>query len=52
MFLRDYDVIIGDSLQKIGETPQKLRFRPISSRNVHSDNQTKCNDTCFVQNFV
>ena len=39
-FLREYDVIIGDSLPKFGETPWKLRFQPISSRNVHPDNQT------------
>ena len=33
---------------KIGDSPQ---FRPISSRKMLNNNQTECNDTCFVQNF-
>ena len=36
---------------KLGNPPENRDFRPISSRNMHSDNQTQCNDTCFVQNF-
>ena len=36
---------------KLGNPPENREFQPISSRNVHSDNQTQCNDTCFVQNF-
>ena len=51
-FLWEYDVIIGDSLPKFGETPRKSRFWLILSSNVHTDNQTECNDTCFVENFI
>ena len=50
-FFRERHVITGGFPQKIGDSPQKTRFRPISSRNVHADNQTQCNDTCFAQNF-
>ena len=49
-FLRDYDVITLGFPAKNGEIPSKSRFRPISSCNVHADNQTQCNGTCFVQN--
>ena len=51
MFLWDYDVITQGFPAKNGETPSKLRFWLISSRNVHADNQTQCNNTFFVQNF-
>ena len=51
MFFQHYDVITWGFPAKIGETPSKSRFRLISSRNVHADNQTQCNDTCFVQNL-
>ena len=47
-FLRDYDVITMGIPPQIRETPQKMQFQPISSRNVHSNNQNQCNDTCFV----
>ena len=48
MYWRDYDVITREFPPKLGKPPD---FRPISSGNVHSDNQTECNDTYFVQNF-
>ena len=50
-YFRERDVITMGIPSKIGESPENRDFRPISSRNVHSDNQTQCNDTCFVQNF-
>ena len=50
-YFRECDVITTGIPSKIGESPENRDFRPISSRNVHSDNQTQCNDTCFVQNF-
>ena len=50
-YFRERDVITTGIPSKIGESPENSDFRPISSCNVHSDNQTQCNDTCFVQNF-
>ena len=50
-YFRERDVITMGIPSKIGESPENRDFRLISSRNVHSDNQTQCNDTCFVQNF-
>ena len=40
-FLLDYDVITTGIPSKIGESPRNRDFRPISSRNVHYDNQTQ-----------
>ena len=48
-FFRDYYVITWGFPAKIGKPPQNRDFWPISYRNVHSVNQSQCNNTCFVQ---
>ena len=48
-YFRERDVITRGFPAKIGETPRKSRFRPISSRNLHAENWTEWYDTCFVQ---
>ena len=50
-YFRERDVITWEFPAKIGETPRNREFQPILSGNVHSDNKTECNNTCFVQNF-
>ena len=58
LFGRDYDVfsenvmsLQGDSPKKSGIPLKNCDFRPILSRKMLNDNQTQCNNTCFVQKF-
>ena len=51
-FFQDYDVITREFPPKLGNPPENHNFWPISSLNMHSDNQTQCYDTCFVENFI
>ena len=58
LFGRDYDVFPRTWCHykgippKIGDSPRKTRFRPISSRNVHYDTLIWSYDSCSVENFI